>query len=206
MPPTQRRRDPSEAPRPSPRKRQGGSRQATYVPPLTTTHEELLSPDGDRDSDFRAVVYMMNTVLSRLQVCREAFGQSIALTATQFVVLLGVAHRQLDTGVSITALAAHLSIASTHVTTEVGRLVDMGLLRKTPHATDKRSVLISLTPPGMARVDEVSPLVQRVNDHLFRGMSAAEFKVLGEGLARIARNSEFAMAELRMQKMYAPAT
>lgn len=175
------------------------SASSAYVPPLTTTHASLLK--NGRDSGFREVVYLMNTVLSRLQVCRESFGQALGLTGTQFAVLMGVAHRQLDHGVSIRALATHLAIAQPHVTTEVGRLVEAGLLQKDRHGTDKRSKLITLTDAGKAYVEEVSPYVQRVNDHLFAGISVSDFKVLGDTLNCIAMNSELAMAEIRKQKL-----
>jgi len=62
-------------------------------------------------------------------------------------------------------------------------------------------VLISLTTSGKKYVERVSPLVQRVNDRLFAGISAKDFEVVGKTLNRIALNSELAVAELRMQKL-----
>ena len=58
--------------------------------------------------------------------CRDAFGRELDLTPSQFVVLMGVAHCQGTEGVTIRELADHVALASTHVTTEVGRLERTG--------------------------------------------------------------------------------
>ena len=77
---------------------------------------------------FRQSLYLMVFAFSRLQTCREAFGRALGLTGTQFAVLIGTAYRQGHEGVSIRALADHIQLAPTHVTTEVGRLIGKGLL------------------------------------------------------------------------------
>lgn len=174
-----------------------------YVPPLTITHEGLLT-NGD-DSGFRAVVYLMTMVFSRLQTCRETFGKALGLTGTQFVVLFGVAHIQKDHGVGIRTLSDHLSIAQPHVTTEVGRLVDMGLLSKDQSSDDGRSVLITLTELGKERVAEVSPLVCQVNDHLFNDLDTGDFETFRRCLMTVASNSELALAELKRYRLQASA-
>jgi len=172
-----------------------------YVPPLTITLESLLTEGTD--AGFRSTVYLMNMVLSRLQTCRETFGRTLGLTATQFAVLLGVAHQQKQDGISVRALAEHISIAPSHVTTEVRRLVDMGLLNKDQSSDDGRSVLVTLTKLGQQRVAEVSPLLRKVNDHLFAGVSARDFEVFTRCLATVAGNSELAVAELKRFRMQA---
>ena len=70
------------------------------------------------------------------------------LTASQFIVLIGTAYQQGSEGVSIRALADHTQLAATHVTTEVGRLIDKGLLTKQTSTLDRRSVLVQRTPKG----------------------------------------------------------
>ncbi len=170
-----------------------------YVPPITVTHPALLS--AGRDDGFRAAIYLMNMVLSRLQTCRESFGRSLGLTGTQYAVLMGVAHRQNTTGITIRTLALHLAIAPTHVTTEVRRLVDMGLLEKGRHGSDGRSVLITLTAMGQDYVEQVSPLVRRVNDYLFSDITREGFDAFKSCLSTVALNSELALAELRRHNL-----
>src|SRR5438552_10500449 len=97
---------------------------AAFAPPLTVSHGELLTAGAD--VAFRQSLYLMVLAFSRLQTCREAFGRALGLTGTQFAVVIGTAYRQGRDGVSIRALADHIQLASTHVTTEVGRLIAKG--------------------------------------------------------------------------------
>jgi MarR family transcriptional regulator, organic hydroperoxide resistance regulator len=166
-----------------------------FAPPLTVSHGELLS--AGTDVAFRQSLYLMVLAFSRLQACREAFGRALGLTGPQFAVLIGTAYRQGDEGVSIRALAEHIQLASTHVTTEVGRLIDKGLLTKAVNRNDRRGVLVRLSRRGEAAVAEVAPFVRRVNDRLFAGISRRDFAVVSGFLSRFTANSEDALDEIR---------
>jgi MarR family transcriptional regulator, organic hydroperoxide resistance regulator len=167
---------------------------AGYAPPLTTSHDALM--EGGTDVAFRRSLYLMVLAFSRLAACREAFGRALGLTGSQFAVLIGTAYRQGRDGVSIRALADHIALASTHVTTEVGRLIDRGLLAKSANPRDRRGVLVRLTRRGEAAVNDVAPFVRRVNDRLFAGVSRREFAAVSAFLARFAANSEDALEEI----------
>src|SRR5215467_10289335 len=108
-------------------------RPREFAPPPTVSHAALLV--AGNDVAFRETLYLMVLAFSRLTACREAFGRALGLTGSQFAVLFGAAYRQGHDGVSIRQLAEHVRLASTHVTTEVGRLVRKGLLVKpeNPH-------------------------------------------------------------------------
>jgi MarR family transcriptional regulator, organic hydroperoxide resistance regulator len=166
-----------------------------FAPPLTVSHAELLTADGD--IAFRESLYLMVLAFSRMQTCREAFGRALGLTGSQFAVLIGAAYRQGREGVSIRALADHIELAPTHVTTEVGRLIGKGLLTKAVNLQDRRGVLVRLSPSGEAAVGEVAPLVRRVNDLLFAGISRRDFATVSAFLSRFAQNSEEALDEIR---------
>jgi MarR family transcriptional regulator, organic hydroperoxide resistance regulator len=174
----------------------GHSRTAArFAPPLTVSHAPLLR--GGSDRAFRRSVYLMVLTWSRLMTCREAFGRALGLTGTQFAVLIGTAYQQGDEGVSIRALADHIQLAATHVTTEVGRLIGKGLLTKAVNRNDRRGVLVRLSRRGEAAVVKVTPLVRQVNDVLFAGLSRREFSILTNLLDRLASNSEAALGEIR---------
>lgn len=168
----------------------------TFVPPLTVSHEELLS--AGTDDRFREVIYIFVEVLGRLATCREAFGRSIGLTGSQFAVLVGVAYRQGEHGVTIKHLSQYVHLAPTHVTTEVSRLIKMGLLDKRAAVDDRRSVLVRLTATGEETVVSVSRFVKRVNDILFSGITAKDLANAEEIFSKLSRNSEFAIAELKV--------
>ena len=129
-----------------------------YVPPLSVSHRALLLQG--KDEAFRDLIYSMVLSFGRLLSCREAFGREIGLTGSQYTVLIGVAHRQGSQGVSIRALAEHVLLASTHVTTEVGRLIRKGLLQKRPNRDDRRSVLVQRTATGMAFLREMRTILR----------------------------------------------
>ena len=167
----------------------------SFRPPLTVSHKELLTAGAD--VMFRQSLYLMVFAFSRLQTCREAFGRALRLTGTQFAVLIGTAYRQGHEGVSIRALADHIQLAPTHVTTEVGRLVGKGLLIKAVNRHDRRGVLVQLSRQGEAAVGEVAPFVRRVNDRLFADITRRDLAVVSSFLSQFARNSEEALDEIR---------
>jgi DNA-binding MarR family transcriptional regulator len=166
-----------------------------FVPPATITLPPMLASGGD--VNFREALYLMALAFGRLQSFRQAFGRQLSLTASQFIVLIGTAYRQGRDGVSIRTLAEHTQLAATHVTTEVGRLIDKGLLTKSANARDRRGVLVRLSPKGEAAVRAINPLLRRVNDRLFQNVSREEFAVVTRFLAKFALNSEYALAEVR---------
>src|SRR6516164_6089342 len=134
---------PSAKPRPPRRAAPRRARRGAFAPPATTSHAALLVAGSD--VAFRETLYLMVLAFGRLIACREAFGRALGLTGSQFAVLFGVAYVQGRDGVSIRRLAEHVQLASTHVTTEVGRLARKGLLAKTANRRDRRGVLVKLT-------------------------------------------------------------
>ena len=149
------------------------------------------------DLAFRETLYFMFYAFGRLQSFRESFGRAMGLTAPQFIVLIGAAYQQGQEGVSIRTLADHTLMAATHVTTEVGRLIEKGLLTKAANPRDGRSVLIRLSPAGETAVRGINPLLRQVNDLLFQDISRADFAVVAKFLRTFALNTEYGMAAVR---------
>ena len=141
--------------------------------PHTVSHPALLK--GGSDDAFRQALYLMVLAFGRLQDCREAFGRAMSLTGSQFAVMIGTAYTQRSEGVSIRALADHVQLASTHVTTEVGRLIRKGLLTKRANTRDRRGVLVKLSRKGEAALLRVAPFVRGVNDILFQDVPRKDF-------------------------------
>jgi DNA-binding MarR family transcriptional regulator len=165
-----------------------------FAMPRTVSHAALLS--NGSDEPFRQTLYLMVLAFGRLQTCREAFGRAMSLSGSQFAVLIGTAYRQQADGVSIRALADHVQLAPTHVTTEVGRLMRRGLLTKRVNARDRRGVLVKLSRRGEAVLLRVTPFVRDVNDLLFADVPRADFAILSRFLRIFARNTERAVAEI----------
>jgi DNA-binding MarR family transcriptional regulator len=184
-----------------PAKPRRGTRRA-FAPPPTVSHRALLAAGSD--VAFRETLYLMVLAFGRLITCREAFGRALGLTGSQFAVLFGTAYRQGRDGVSIRRLAEHVQLASTHVTTEVGRLVRKGLVVKTANQRDRRGVLIKLSQPGELAVLRVAPFLRRVNDCLFDGVSRRDVAALDRFLRAFAHNGEAALAEIRRSEQNGP--
>jgi len=169
-----------------------------FAVPATISRRDYFKEGSD--DWFRDALYRLVQALSRLLVCREAFGRRLGLTGSQFTVLIGVAYRQGDTGITIAALANYVGLAATHVTTEVGRLIRKDLLIKRPNESDGRSVFISLSPKGEAAVDAVSPMVRKINDLLFMNIDRRQFDTMNEFAKVLLTNSEYAIAEIRVSE------
>jgi DNA-binding MarR family transcriptional regulator len=166
-----------------------------YKPPLTTSREEFLK-DGT-DQLFREAIYTWILSVERLLKCRTAFSKMLGLTSSQFTVLMGVASQQKSQGVTIKDLAKHVALASTHVTTEVGRLKAKGLVIKKNNDNDRRSVLVFLSRKGEQSIERVTPIVRSVNDLLFQDVSLRGLVKAHIVANKIVANSGEALAYLR---------
>jgi DNA-binding MarR family transcriptional regulator len=180
---------------PTRRRRSETRTSAGFVPPLTVSHGALLTSGSD--VAFRQTLYLMVLGFGRLMSCREAFGRALALTGSQFAVLIGAAYAQGRDGVSIRSLADHIQLAPTHVTTEVGRLIRKGLLVKKTNPRDRRGVLVTLSRRGEAAVRQLAPFLRRVNDLLFQNVRRKDFATVSRFLEVFALNSEHALDEIR---------
>lgn len=164
---------------------------ADYNPPISVTREEVLI-DGSEDR-FRDLIYALFVAGGRFQEIREAFGREIEVTGPQYFVLMAVARFHAQGGIGIGGLAEHLHVAAPHVTTEVGKLVERGLLAKRPNPEDGRRVLVTLSKAGMAVLERLAPFRQRINNVLFDGFSREEFLTLARLLDRFLSTTERAL-------------
>lgn len=167
-------------------------------PPLTVSLPEML--EGQTDHRFRKAIYRFIEAANRMGDCRESFADEMELTGTQFLVMMSVAYQQGEAGIKIASIAADIGLASTHATTEVGRLVRKGLLDKRPNPDDGRAVLVKLTRRGEGEVEKVSHIIRVVNDILFQDISRSELKIFTSLSERLIQNSERALAELRVHQ------
>lgn len=166
-----------------------------FRPPVTVTRTEFLQ--GESDRAFRESIYAMVLALDGLLKCRAIFGKVLGLTPSQFAVLMGTAYRQGAEGVAIRDLADHIRLAAPHVTTEVGRMIEMGLLAKRQDESDRRSVRVSLSGEGERAVVRVAPVVRRVNDMLFEEISASELSVVEAVMRKLAISAERVFAHAK---------
>lgn len=124
---------------------------------------------------------------------RRSVGRAMSLNASQFSILLAVWHLQNDEGISIRKISHHLHIAPAHITAEVGKLVNEGLLDKKSDPTDNRAVCITTTKKSAELLDHHSSYLRAINDQLFSDMTREQFNTVFEFLNKFILQSDLAL-------------
>lgn len=166
-----------------------------YAPPVSVSRTACL--ENGRDDRLRALLHSLFVTAARFEDVRGAFGRRIGATGPQYTILAAIAERQEgeggSPGVGIRALADHLHVAPSHITTEVNKLASLGLVEKRANPRDGRGVLVRLTRAGEAALDRLGPFRREINDVLFDGMDRAEFQTLAHLFELFLVNTERAL-------------
>ncbi len=143
---------------------------------------DRLPPD---DAVLREFVADLYAAFSRMRMLRRAIARTVNLSSAEYSVLLGVWYLERRGETTVSALANHLHVAAAHTTAEVGKLVKLGLLIKTPHSKDRRAVGIKLSCTGYEIFQRLSLTLRQINDHLFEGIHYADMVVVHRFFQRI---------------------
>ena len=111
----------------------------------------------------------------------------------QLAVLLLVERHQPAT---LTELATELGVPFMTASDAVGRLVDAGLASRAPNPDDRRSLLVSLTAAGRARLKAAQKPMQRALQHLV----AAPDTDLSSAAAALAELNDLLAAALAAKR------
>ena len=105
------------------------------------------------------------------QIEKDLADSGYPINASQFLVL-----RKLDVlgPMSAIDLARAIDHNPGAMTRLLDRLEQMGYLRRTPHAGDRRALRIELTETGAALSHELSACADRIADHALRTLSPEE--------------------------------
>lgn len=148
---------------------------------LTTSRKALLTDGGD--TQFRKMIYDFFALSSKLEAIRERFGTKIGINGRQYSILIAISHLQGKEGVGVNAVAEHLHLSGAFVTTEVNRLIELKLVEKETNPQDRRRVLLSVTPNGLAHLDALVSYQAPVNDALFDCLDRSDFLALSRILS-----------------------
>ena len=159
----------------------------------TTVSKPELLVDG-KDAAFRRFIHDFLAFAARLMEVRGGFGESMGLTGTAYSTLISIAHLSGEEGVGVSRIAEHLHLSGAFVTIEVAKLVKAGLVRKRTNAKDRRRVLLTVTPKARQMLDELTRIQAPVNDALFDCLSAAEFEILRDIMARLVPCADHALS------------
>lgn len=162
--------------------------------PMTVGRPALM--EGESDEAFRAFVHGLLAFTARLEAVRQRLGALTGLSGPQYTILISIAHLSRLGEVSVSTIAGHLHYSGAFVTAEVGRLVKLGLIEKSPHPTDGRRINLAVTADGQDRLDRLAPAQAQVNDTLFAALGAADFDRLRTLLPGLIAGGDNALALL----------
>ncbi|WP_158967446.1 MarR family winged helix-turn-helix transcriptional regulator [Chachezhania sediminis] len=148
--------------------------------------------DGS-DDDFRTMLHNIFTIHARLEGIRAVMGNQLGLTGGQWTILQTVAHLERFGDVAVKDVAEQLGQSGAFITIEVGKLVQAGLLSKTPDPRDRRRVRLALTALTRDKLARTSPILAEVNDQIFDGLDREDFVALCRMAGKIREGSDKAL-------------
>jgi DNA-binding MarR family transcriptional regulator len=127
---------------------------------------------------------LLNLLTRELRTLVETQLAPLGLTSQQAALLL-MAGRSASSPAQV---AAEIGTDTAGMTRLLDRLERKGLVRRTRHPDDRRSVVIEVTEQGRALVPKLPPIFGRVSQQLFQGFSADELEQLIALLRRVRTN------------------
>jgi DNA-binding MarR family transcriptional regulator len=82
-------------------------------------------------------------------------------------------------------IAERLLVSTASMTSLLDTLERKGLVRRSPHPSDRRKILVSLTDAGGSTVDQMLPVVYQASTETFAGLTETERRTLVDVLGRI---------------------
>ncbi len=116
----------------------------------------------------------------------DKFMSSHGITLLQYNVIRICYVRDVDgTGIPSGAFAAFTMRLVPDVSRLIDRLVTAGFFERLPSPTDRRVVLIRLTPAGHDLVEKIHPVLLAHNKKLLEHLPEAELEKIAKGVTRI---------------------
>ena len=123
------------------------------------------------DAKMRTFIADMYAAMSLMRLLRQEIASALSLGSAEYSVLLAVLYLEQGDDMTLRAIADHLHVAAAYVTAEVGKLVDKGLLTKTPDPMDRRAVAVELSPAARELLSRLGPMLRDINGPLLTGTS-----------------------------------
>jgi len=147
----------------------------------------VVAARGDRA--FREFIAELFAAAAGMQSLRRAIARTAGLGSTELTILLAIWRLPRPGHIGIKGLAEHLHVASPHVTDEVTRLVQIGLLDKAVNPRDLRAVSLTLSKRGRAALESLASRLEQINKLLFAGISARDMRIVRRFLQRLIEQS-----------------
>ncbi|MEA2979222.1 MAG: MarR family transcriptional regulator, organic hydroperoxide resistance regulator [Alphaproteobacteria bacterium] len=160
--------------------------RANELPPEDATLREFMA-------DFHAAMSVM-------RLLRQEIAATLSLSSAEYSVLLAVWYLERGGQMTVRAIADHMHVAAAHVTSEVGKLVERGLLTKKPDRTDRRAVGVGLTDASRDVFRRLAPMLREINARLFAGFYYSDLATVHRFLVGIIEHGRGAIAVAESHK------
>ncbi|MCX4091468.1 MarR family transcriptional regulator [Nocardia sp. alder85J] len=137
-----------------------------------------------------AVVQRLGRVRRVLEAEIESSFAEYGLNGPDYVALATLRLADRPGGVSQRWLMRELGLTSGTISTRVDRLVNQGLVARTPDETDRRNTLIALTDTGRELLDRVTPAHLDTEDRMLAALTPDERAQLADLLRRLLTSYE----------------
>ncbi|MEZ2602935.1 MarR family winged helix-turn-helix transcriptional regulator [Kluyvera intermedia] len=151
-------------------------------------HSKNISDDQSDETEFHREefpFYWIVNVYARYTQTVEIALKKIALDVSRFRVLM-ITHQYGEA--SISQISEYALAKMPTVTKIVGRLRDDGLVTTASSERDARVTVVMLTDAGKQKVAEAMPLVGKIFDKGFKGMSASQVEKMNQSLSKVLDN------------------
>jgi MarR family transcriptional regulator, organic hydroperoxide resistance regulator len=152
--------------------------------PPTVSRATLLV--NGRDEVFRALITDLLAFGDALRDAREEIAAALGVSAPQYAILMAIARSPAHGGPGVSEVGATLRVSVPFIVGQTRALVAAGFLRKKADPADRRRVRLVLTPSCRTALTRLASFQRRVNDALFAGIGATEFRALQKTLRKLA--------------------
>ena len=149
------------------------------------------------DATARKLIYDLLALATLMISLRNMIAEGISLSGPQYSIFMGVGRFQGTHGVSTGAIAKLLCVSPAFVTTEVQKLIALGLLHKRRNPNDRRKVLLSVSQHGRMVIESYARRVQWMNDGLLARISSEELRAMSRLVDRLVKNNTRTLRILR---------
>jgi DNA-binding MarR family transcriptional regulator len=157
---------------------------------MTASRTETKPPTPGGQADFRLethVFYWFSRILSRRNRALNGELRAFDLDYPRWRVMAVLNQHP---GCSMLELAEHTGVDRTTLAHTTALMEKQGLLTRRARTTDRRSIVLTLTPRGRRLLARILPTVLAHASQSLSGFSAAEMRLLFKLLQRMADNIE----------------
>lgn len=129
-----------------------------------------------------AIAQLMPRILQGIQL---DFFVRKGTTQTQFLVLMAIYAQGQCT---MSQLARNMHVRMPTATGVINRLVHAGFVRRIPHPTDRRQVIVTVTAKGREFIREFQHVVRRRWEEVLRSLSPKELAMFHHVVSKLQRH------------------